>query len=172
MVAALHRLPRIWAFACAVLPASLLVIWGVSLIRASNRMRKGEPSLTAEELAVESAVGKRYAWIFGGEGIAIFTAVNVLANIGKSAFLFPTVGVIVGLHFLPLARLFRYPFYYWIGAIQVALCLATAIAMRSHLSALSVTVGLEMALTVWITALLVVLSARESQRPKQGHAKA
>jgi hypothetical protein len=59
-------------------------------------------------MAVESAVGKRYAWIFGGEGVAIFIAVNVLANIGQSAFLLPTIGVIVGLYFLPLARLFCY----------------------------------------------------------------
>jgi hypothetical protein len=56
------------------------------------------------------------------------------------------LGVIVGLHFLPLARLFRCSYYYWIGAIQVMLCLGTAIAMPSHLDALSMVAGLEMGL--------------------------
>ena len=166
MVAALHTLPHVWfwLFPCALLPASLLVIWGVSLIRASNRMRESEPALTAAEVAAESAVGKRFAWIFGGEGVAIFIAANVLANIGKSAFLLPTIGVIVGLHFMPLARLFRYSLYYWSGAIQVVLCLGTAVAMRSHLNALNTVVGLEMGLTLWITVFARLIRSRQFQR--------
>ena len=39
------------------------------------------------------------------------------------------------------------------------LCLGTAIAMRSHLDALSMVAGLEMGLTVWITAFIVMISA-------------
>jgi hypothetical protein len=164
MVAALHTLPHVWLFAWDLLPASLLVVWGVSLIRASNRMRESEPAPTAAELAAESAVGKRFAWIFGGEGVAIFIAVNVLANIGKSAFLLPTIGVIVGLHFLPLARLFRYSLYYWSGAIQVVFCLGTAVAMRSHLNTLNTVVGLEMGLTLWITVFARLIRSRQFQR--------
>ena len=169
MVAALHTLPRVWLFACDLLPASLLVLWGVSLIRTSNRMRKSEPALSAEEAAAESDVGKRYGWIFGwifgGEGVAIFIAVNVLANIGKSAFLLPTIGVIVGLHFLPLARLFRYSLYYWSGAIQVVLCLSAAVAMRYNLlNALNTVVGLEMGLTLWITVFAVLIRSPQFQR--------
>jgi hypothetical protein len=124
---------------------------------------------TAEEVAAERVAGKRYAYIFGGEGVAIFIAVNVPANIGQSAFLLPIIGVIVGLHFLPLARLFRYSFYYWIGAIQVMLWLDTAIAMRSHLDALSMVAGLEMGLTVWITAFIVMINAHQLQRAGQHH---
>ena len=156
---AVHEMPASLII-CALLPALLLVAWGVNVVRAANRLRASEPPLNPAEATAESVVGKRFAWIFGAEGVAILIAVNVLANIGKSAFLLPTIGVIVGLHFLPLAKLFQYRLYFWLGILQVALCLGTALALRSRVAALNTAVGLEMGLTLWITVLAVLIRAR------------
>ena len=49
-------------------------------------------------------IGRFVGIASGVEGILIILTVNVLANIGKSELLIPIIAIIVGLHFLPLAR--------------------------------------------------------------------
>jgi hypothetical protein len=82
IVIALHTLPLFLLVACALLPALIFIIWGLIVIRAGSRMRAREAPLSEAEVTAESTLRKRFAWIFGGEGVAIFIAVDVLANIG------------------------------------------------------------------------------------------
>ena len=44
----------------------------------------------------------------------------VLAHFGRLDLLPQTLGVIIGLHFIPLAKLFRGQLYYWTGGIMPA----------------------------------------------------
>ena len=45
------------------------------------------------------------------EGVAIFAAASVLVNLGRRDLIAPAVAIIVGVHFLPLARWFPAPIY-------------------------------------------------------------
>src|SRR2546423_7828230 len=53
------------------------------------------------------------------EGVAILVAVNVLRNLGLADAIGPAIAIIVGLHFLPLARGIPVRLYYATGAAIV-----------------------------------------------------
>lgn len=133
-----------------------LVILGIRFIRTGNRLRGSEPPATEMQTALEDSIQKRFLWVFAGEGIAIFLAVNVLANLGRSALLIPTIGVIVGLHFMPLAKLYGRQVFYWSGGIQILFCLAVGFALRSDTARLNMITGLGMAMLLWVTMFAVL----------------
>ena len=61
---------------------------------------------------------KKNRWfytVFVLEGIAIFVTQVVLLNIGKENLFICFVALIVGLHFIPLAKIFNRKFDYYIG---------------------------------------------------------
>jgi len=69
------------------------------------------------------ALGRAFGWINAAEWIAIFAAWTILGRLHLDIYgISATVGI-VGLHFIPLARLFRYPLYYVTGALMT-LCAA------------------------------------------------
>jgi hypothetical protein len=57
----------------------------------------------------------RFLQIFIIAAAAILTIKNVFANTGLNAYFIPCFALIVGLHFFPLARLFKQAFYNYIG---------------------------------------------------------
>jgi len=90
-----------------------------------GRFRRHRPALGREPAS--AADRRRDRWfhaINAGQWIAILVAGNVLANIGLSAWVIPAAMFIVGLHFLPLARLFRNPPHYVTGGALMLLAAA------------------------------------------------
>lgn len=160
MLMALDAQSLTWLLACDLLPTSLLLLRGIGLIAAGRRLRDTEPPPTPEEAELGRKMGRDFGLIFGAEGVAIFIAVNILANLHQGGWIIPTIAIIVGLHFLPLARLFKMPLYFATGVLAIALPLGTALALRAHLDAVDPLVGLEMALILWITVLAVLLRSR------------
>ncbi len=160
MVVALHH--HLLPLALTLLFPLLLVTLGVKLLRAGQGLRELEQPQTAAEVAAERALQKRFTWIFAAEGIAIFLAVNVLANLGMSVFLMPTIGVIVGLHFLPLAGLYGRSVFYWSGAAQILLCIAFAVTLRANANLLNMVTGAAMGAILWSTMLAVVIQSLRS----------
>ena len=103
------------------------LIIGVALLVGGFTLWRG-----AEQLADVAIPGSGYGtgrWfliIFAAEGIAIGIA-SYLCNVnGRFDLFFPIMAIIVGLHFLPLARLFGVSFYYAVGTL---LCLLGIIAL-------------------------------------------
>lgn len=83
-----------------------------------NKLAKAARSVSAEpyiEDATEKARDKRFYYILAIEAIAIFVMKNVLVNTGHDNLFFPFFALIVGLHFFPLAKLYRRNFYYFLG---------------------------------------------------------
>jgi hypothetical protein len=95
----------------------VLIVRGVAVIRTARRLPIGRSPRTP----AQRAIGRRFAWIVGAE-IAAFATVNpILASMGHVVVL-PAVNLgIVGIHFLPLARLFDVPRYYALGLIFCAI---------------------------------------------------
>ncbi len=88
----------------------------------------------------------------GAEGIAILIVVGVLNILGRPVLIFPAIGIIVGLHFFPLARYLPEHDYYMTGIVLVVLGLI-AIIFPSLTTISTLTFG--SALTLWLTSFRI-----------------
>jgi len=114
---------------------------------------------------VAAAKGKRdgmwFGIIFGVEGGLIALSSVLLARFGLDTWIPLAAAAIVGLHFLPLARLFEVRLYYWTGAVIVLAVLACSLIRDP--SARQLCAGLLMAAVLWLTSAVVLLRARPTQ---------
>ena len=78
-----------------------------------------EQSLPREPHSADTPEDRRRArqflYIFGTEGLAILVVKNILANINLDYLFIPSLALIVGLHFFPLARIFKRKFDYFVA---------------------------------------------------------
>jgi len=102
--AASHGPALVYLVPVVVAAALGSVFWGVAQRRGAS------PS--AVDDAEEARRGRLVGWASAAEGIAIFIAANVLVNTGHRDAIAPTIALIVGAHFVPLARGLRAPAYY------------------------------------------------------------
>ncbi|OUJ71982.1 hypothetical protein [Hymenobacter crusticola] len=72
-----------------------------------------------EEAAQARRQGRLFAFLGMGEGGAIFLVNKLLPQHGLAQYVLPAMALIVGLHFFPLARLFRYRGHYLTGGAMV-----------------------------------------------------
>lgn len=90
----------------------LFVINAVRLFSISKYF----PKLTSD---ADKAEGKRsgmwFGIIFGAEGLGIFIAVNIVINLGHADLVIPVIALVVGLHFYPMARLFKRTIDYYLA---------------------------------------------------------
>lgn len=91
------------------------------------------------------------------EGVAIIAAVSVLVNLGRRDLIAPAVAIIVGVHFLPLARWLPAPIYYFTGGLLVAVGMAGAVVQ--DLPARVLTIGIGAASVLWLSCGVVLLRA-------------
>ncbi|WP_428327523.1 hypothetical protein [Mucilaginibacter sp.] len=101
-------------FALVIFPILSLVF----LINALKlfRMAKYYPPLTSEaDIAEEKRVGKWFGIIFGAEGLGIFIAINIVINLGHPELTMPVIALVVGLHFYPLAKVFKRTIDYYLA---------------------------------------------------------
>jgi hypothetical protein len=111
---------------------------------------------------VAAAKGKRagmlFGIIFGIEGGLIWLCATLLARLGLDIWIPIAVAVIVGLHFLPLARVFEVPLYYWTGALSVLGVLVCSLIRDPGVRVLCA--GLTMSAVLWLSAIWLLLQAR------------
>ena len=76
----------------------------------------------------DKAEGKKtgmwFGIIFGAEGLLIFVAINIVTNIGHADLVIPVIALVVGLHFYPMAKIFKRSIDYYLAtwATLVAVC--------------------------------------------------
>jgi hypothetical protein len=143
-----------WSIPAGCVVAAALLVLSVQRLVAL----RGIPSV---DDPVAAAKGKRagmwFGIIFGAECLLICLAAILLASLGLSIWIPIAVAAIVGLHFLPLARVFEVPLYYWTGALSVLGMLACSLIPDPATRVLCA--GLVMAAVLWATALLLLLRA-------------
>jgi hypothetical protein len=103
-------------------------------------------------------VGKLVGLWSAIEGVAIIVTENVLQNLHRGDLIFPSVAIIVGLHFFPLARGIPVRLYHATGAGFV---FAGLVGLLLPAAERPMAVGMSAALILWATALVVVLRARQ-----------
>ncbi|MGH3088897.1 MAG: hypothetical protein ACRDSJ_16465 [Rubrobacteraceae bacterium] len=151
-----------------VLAASVFV--SLALISAAFYLRRASRFLPeSPQGAMSPATWRRFQLVGVAQGMAIGAAVFVLVRLGRPEWIPAVVALIVGLHFFPLASIFRLPLYHASGAL---LCAVAALAPIPALvfdarAAWFVIPGLGCALVLWATGAVLVVSgfrlARETK---------
>lgn len=113
----LAQAQRITWLAPAIISAAI-----IAAVLAATRHHAPPPA--AEEKRIGRLVG---IWS-GVEGVAIFLAINLCANLNRTRLIAAAICLIVGLHFVPLAKGLPVPAYYLTAALMTALGLAGILA--------------------------------------------
>ena len=111
--------------------------------------RRLPPSRDAND-PEEKRVGRLVAVWSAIEGAGIFLAIFAVQLVGHPEAVLPAIAVVVGLHFLPLARGLPRPSYYLTGA---ALIVAGAIGEALPAAQIVLFTGLTAAVILWLTCL-------------------
>ena len=148
-----------------VLLFSIVGVVSIALVTAAIRLlrqaRHLPPSTSEEARAQGKAQGRRFFLVFAIELGSIFLAASLLGSAGLEGFIPPVIALIVGLHFLPLAAVFKVRLYYLTG---ILISLVAAVALVALLVGMTlggvfgwaVVVGIATALILWATALGVL----------------
>lgn len=112
-------------FAVVVIVAfsSLGVVFVVEGIRLLRVLRRFPTIDTASRRAQTGRIGLQFGIIFGIEGVLIGAASSLLVTAGLSDYLNPVTALIVGLHFIPLARVFERTIDHYIAGWVVIVAL-------------------------------------------------
>lgn len=139
-----------------------MVAWPVIRIRS---LAGG--SYSAADRERWAAVAVPY-WINTAIEWLLCTAAAIwLAHIHRYALIPQCVGAIIGLHFLPLARMFKLPLYYWTGAAMVLGDLASLAIHAGHIRNIAAC-GVD-GLSLWVTAAVIL--GQDLFSPRKGEAQ-
>jgi hypothetical protein len=146
--AAIEADRRLWLGAIAVV-AAILVVWAIAnLVTLSH-----EPKVVLDKRQVRFyRIG--YAVIVAIEGAAISVGGPMLGHFHRPDLFGQWIGAIVGIHFIPLGKLFKLPLYYWTGAAISLAAFGSLLISSSALSSAMCAGGTGMAL--WITAAVTL----------------
>ena len=129
--------------------AILLVGWAASRLRIVRRYKDSaadrERWASVEPLFWTDTAAE---WVLGAG------AVIALAHFGRYSLIPQFLGVIIGLHFLPLARLLRAPRYYVMGTAMILSVLASLLIPEGSIRNVVACAGI--GLPMWITAVAVL----------------
>ena len=140
----------------------VLAAWiGLFTIRFIRGHQHAAPASPEQDMLARR-IGRRFGLINAVQWGAIIAAIIALNVIHRTGFIAPAIAVIVGIHFFPLAAVFRQPSYYATGTLG---CIIGVIGflIADDAARLSL-VGLSFGLLLWLTTIAVLV---KSQPPKQ-----
>jgi hypothetical protein len=114
-----------FVLASVIIAAILHLAIGVGVIRAILRAPGAIPPRTADDRIML----RRFAVVGVGEVIAIMIVNGFCAVTQHLELLVPFDLLIVGIHFLPLARIFRVPRYYFMGGLFALVPILTIVLL-------------------------------------------
>jgi hypothetical protein len=140
--------------------ATTVTLLGLCVLRlsATRKMPRFRDPVAA---AKGKHAGMLFGIIFGLEGVLIALCSALLTNHGLSPWIPTATAGIVGLHFIPLARVFEVPLYYWTGSLAVLGALGCLLVHDAGTR--QQWVGFCMSAVLWGTAGLLLLQMHRSQ---------
>jgi hypothetical protein len=100
-----------------------MIIFLVQAIRFFRLARKYPSIKSSEERAEGKKTGMWFGIIFGAEGLLIVVAINIVNHFGHPDLSIPAIALVVGLHFFPLAKVFKRKIDYWLASWTVLIAL-------------------------------------------------
>jgi len=157
-----------WLLIIAVLVSVALCVGGFSLRSAAGQLTD---QVTAENAHYWKRAGRWFTIVFATQGIAIGVTSAICGATGHYELILPLTALIVGVHFLPLAPLFRVKSYYITGTLLCVLSVITLLTVPSTVTLHGeqillwwVIVGFGSALILWTTGLSLFLAGRRLLR--------
>lgn len=129
------------------------VVLAVGVATAALRSR---PARTVRRGRTTGNPGRDFGWVNLAQTVLIVAAVVGLVRAGHPVLIAPVTCVVVGLHFLPLARIFGIvPLYLWTGTILIVIAAVGFVLVAAGVStgAVLAAVGLPAAVILWGTSL-------------------
>jgi hypothetical protein len=140
---------KISAFAVVTAITILIAGWAVSRVRVARRYKDSAadrdrwasiaPWFWADTVA---------EWVLGA------AAVIALAHFGRYPLIPQFLGIIIGLHFLPLAKILGAPRYYVMGTVIILCVLASILVPEGSIRNMLACAGI--GLPMWITAVVIL----------------
>ena len=109
--------------------------------------------LKGNGVVLSESTKKALMWSSIGEGIGIFLASNVVANLHRDDLLLPAIALVVGLHFLPIARAASFRPFYVLGAVLLA---SAIIGFLVGAPVGGEIAGIAAALSLWLASLAAI----------------
>lgn len=154
-----------WAFQRFAQPAMAFLLIALAFVvlfyRAVQQYRNNRSALATEaENPARKRINRLFNLINAAQWIVIVILVNILNKLGLAVWAIPAAMLVIGIHFLPLAKLFSYPPHYVTG---VALIIAAVSYPLLAAQGPSDAVGcLAAGLILWASALNSVTVRRQA----------
>jgi hypothetical protein len=145
-----------WELLLPILPTLALMVFSIRrllLIRGLPRSKQLDPQ-RIENARQGRSIGILFGVIFTIEAAAIALASIGLAQIQRPLLIPVAVIAIMGVHFLPLAKVFRIPAYAVLGLVLIGLA-AGCLLIPDEATRLLV-LGIASAIALWATASVVL----------------
>jgi hypothetical protein len=139
--------------------ALLLCAWSMYTIRTGQMLRKNYPPLSASG---RWFVRRSFLLVVLIEVLAILFIWKLADRIHRPELGADWCAIVVGLHFLPLARIFRAPILGVFGVLITLWCLLCWALFRSN--ALTISASLGTGILLWATAVSSLLRALQIAR--------
>jgi hypothetical protein len=88
------------------------IIKGVALFKVAKSFPKSESETGVAE---GKRIGKWFGIVFGAEILGISIGINVVVNLGYPELTIPVMALVVGLHFYPMAKIFKRTIDYYLA---------------------------------------------------------
>lgn len=147
-----------WSIPAASVTTIALLVLCIMRLVASRKIPNIVDPIAA---AKGKRAGKLFGIILGIEAGLIALCSMLLASRGLGLWIPITVAIIVGVHFLPLARVFDVPLYYWTGTLSILGVLGCLLIREVDTRLLWV--GFVMAGVLWLSVAVLLLQTRHTQ---------
>lgn len=125
---AIGTLMAIYVLIGTIVLLCIIVVAGILVIRATLGLPKSVAKKSPEELQIM----RKFAVVVVIEVLA-FAVVNSIVGVTRNFELIPSLNlIIVGIHFIPLAKVFRVPRYYITGLFFCIIPIATLLAIPKN----------------------------------------
>ncbi|MFZ6874425.1 hypothetical protein ACO0LF_20385 [Undibacterium sp. Di27W] len=95
----------------------LIALGGLALFCLACLRNRQYLEFAEEDSPATKKAARWFHIVNGGQWLLILISSNVLINLGHAVWVMPVAMLIIGLHFLPLARLFKVPGHLWLGLL-------------------------------------------------------
>ena len=117
-----------------LIPVCFFVYNYIIFYHANKELADGIPDSQEEKVR-----DKWFLRVFAAEGIAIFLIKNILINIDHDELFIACLALIVGLHFIPLAKIFKRTFDYYIGVWTILISVTGLLLLVYGIASMALT---------------------------------
>jgi len=103
---------------------ALVGVFFASGIVVFKQAKNFEKATSAADIEMRKKSGMWFGIIFGAEGFLIFIAVNLVINLGHPELTIPAIALVVGLHFYPMAKIFKRKVDYYLATWTTLVAIA------------------------------------------------